>query len=57
MIIAILDNEHRCSDCWAVIDPLQELCDQCLDKIGEEQNCFDSEHEVNEIFQYRSQLI
>jgi len=57
VIIAILDNEHRCSDCWAVIDPLQELCDQCLDKIGEEQNCFDSEHEVNEIFQYRSQLI
>jgi len=46
----------KCPEC---LGPSEEnsLCDQCLDKIDEEQNRFDSEHEANETFQYRSQLI
>lgn len=35
----------------------QKLCDECSQRIDDEEDRLDREHEANETFQYRSQLV
>lgn len=57
MIISRIDNEDRCSECWATIDPIQDICDDCSHQIDEEEDGIEREHIANEISQYRNQLV
>ncbi len=48
---------NRCPECSGFKDSLQDLCEECIDKINKEEDRLERQHEADELSHYRSQLL